>query len=178
MSVIFLAGVHGVGKGFLGTQVAKSLGIEHFTASQLIREEKGRVTWGTDKRVAELDDNQSALVHAVLQRLEAGQDMLLDGHFVLRGASGELVRLAEKVFADLRLSGVVLLAENPVTIAERLMGRDGVVVKPEAIAELAEEESTHAQAVCIALRIPLSLLSFPTVYTLTEAIRPLLKKYS
>lgn len=35
MSVIFLAGVHGVGKGFLGAPVAKDFGVSHFTASQL-----------------------------------------------------------------------------------------------------------------------------------------------
>ena len=46
MSVIFLAGVHGVGKGFLGTPVATSMGITHLTASQLIREEKSKATLG------------------------------------------------------------------------------------------------------------------------------------
>jgi adenylate kinase len=58
MSVIFLAGVHGVGKGFLGAPVANALGISHFTASQLIREEKGQATWGKDKKTFDLDDNQ------------------------------------------------------------------------------------------------------------------------
>lgn len=170
MSVIFLAGVHGVGKGYLGTPVAQSLGMDHCTASQLIREEKGHATWGINKRVADLDDNQSALIGAIKKRLESGQDILLDGHFVLRDASGGMVRLAEKVFADLRLSGVVLLSENAVTIAERLTRRDGVIVNLEAIAELAEEESIHAQTICNALQIPLVRLSFPSVPTLTEAV--------
>ena len=65
MSVIFLAGVHGVGKGFLGTPVANSIGIVHLTASQLIREEKGQATWGIDKKTSDLDDNQLALIRAV-----------------------------------------------------------------------------------------------------------------
>lgn len=51
MSVIFVAGVHGVGKGYIGIPVAVALGINHFTASQLIREEKGRATWGIDKKL-------------------------------------------------------------------------------------------------------------------------------
>ena len=61
MSVIFLSGVHGVGKGFLGAPAARALGMDHLTASQLIREEKGRVTWETDKRVSEVDDNRDLL---------------------------------------------------------------------------------------------------------------------
>lgn len=175
MSVIFLAGVHGVGKGFLGAPVAESLGIDHFTASQLIREEKGRATWGTDKRVMELDDNQSALIRAVRQRRDAGQDILLDGHFVLRGTSGELVRLAKEVFADLQLSGVVLLTEDAELIVERLTGRDGIAVNPESIAELASEESAHASKVCSVLQIPLAVIHKPNVQMLTEVVVQFLK---
>ena len=43
--VIFLAGVHGVGKTFLGKPVAESLGFKHATASDLIREELGGQSW-------------------------------------------------------------------------------------------------------------------------------------
>jgi adenylate kinase len=81
MSVIFLAGVHGVGKGFLGTPVASALGISHLTASQLIREEKGQATWGHDKKTSDLDDNQLALIRAVAQRRLTHPSILLDGHF-------------------------------------------------------------------------------------------------
>jgi len=175
VSVIFLAGVHGVGKGFLGAPVAESLGLNHFTASQLIREEKGRATWGVDKRVAELDDNQSALIRAVRQRREAGRDILLDGHFVLRSSSGELVRLMTEVFADLHLAGVILLTEDPQTIADRLIGRDEMVASTESIVELAAEESAHAHDVCSALQVPLTVLRWPNERTLTEAVTRLLK---
>ena len=86
MSIIFLAGVHGVGKGFLGAPVASSMGIAHLTASQLIRAEKGQVTWGTDKKTSDLDNNQLALIRAVAQRRLTHPAILLDGHFVLRDA--------------------------------------------------------------------------------------------
>ena len=79
---IFLAGAHGVGKTFLGRPVAKRLGLLHATASELIRQERGRATWNTDRRVTEVDENQEALIAAV-QRLSAeGTAVLLDGHFV------------------------------------------------------------------------------------------------
>ena len=170
MSIIFLAGVHGVGKGFLGALVAKSLGMEHLTASRLIKEEKGRETWGADKRVAELDDNQSALIRAVGQLTESGQDILLDGHFVLRGTSGEVVRLAKEVFAALQLAGVVLLTEDAQLITGRLEIRDGTVVSSESISELAAEESAHAREVCSVLRVPLTVLHAPTIQMLTDAV--------
>ena len=108
MSVIFLAGVHGVGKGFLGAPVASSMGVAHLTASQLIREEKGQATWGLDKKTSDLDDNQLALIRAVAQRRLTHPSILLDGHFVLRDAQGVLTPLATSVFKELhfeRLAG-------------------------------------------------------------------------
>lgn len=176
MSVIFLAGVHGVGKGFLGAPVARTLGVDHFTASQLIREEKGHSTWGTDKRVSDFDDNQLALIQAVKKRSGTGKDMLLDGHFVLRAMSGELVPLAKEVFAELQFSAVILLTDDVEVIVGRLLSRDGVVVNPETVNELSASESAHASNVCQTLQVPLVVLHRATVQTLIDVVIQFLKK--
>lgn len=173
MSVIFLAGVHGVGKGFLGTPVANALGISHFTASQLIREEKGQATWGADKKTADLDDNQLALIRAVGQRRLTHPSILLDGHFVLRNAQGVLTPLATTVFKELHLTGVILLTEGENIIASRLAMRDKDTPDVQAISELAEAELTHAQAVCRELGVPLKILNKPTEKSVGNAIKQL-----
>ncbi|MBI3229508.1 MAG: AAA family ATPase [Burkholderiales bacterium] len=174
MSVIFLAGVHGVGKGFLGTPAAQTLGMSHFTASQLIREEKGRATWGQDKKAVDLDDNQQALIRAVALRQSTHNAILLDGHFVLRNAQGILVPLEQKVFAQLQLCGVILLSENTGVIANRLRLRDSVDVKVVEIAELADAEIRHARIVCAELGLPLTVIHAPTEMNLCAAIQALL----
>lgn len=170
MSVIFLAGVHGVGKGFLGTAVAKALEISHFTASQLIREEKGLATWGTDKKTSELGDNQQALIRAVSQRRLIHPSILLDGHFVLRNAQGILTPLAITVFRELHLSGVILLTEESNIIAGRLAMRDKGETNLYAISELAEAESAHVLAVCHELGLPLAVIHAPTEKSVSVAI--------
>jgi len=175
MSVIFLAGVHGVGKGFLGTPVASSLGITHLTASQLIREEKGQATWGTDKKTSDVDDNQLALIRALDQKRLSHHHILLDGHFVLRNAQGVLTPLATKVFKELHLTGIILLTEEANTIASRLTQRDNNAPDLNAISELAEAESTHAQSVCNQLKLPLAVIHSPTLASLSDAVRNLLK---
>ena len=175
MSVIFLAGVHGVGKGFLGEPVANALGISHFTASQLIREEKGQATWGTDKKTSDLDDNQLALVRAVAQRRLTQPNILLDGHFVLRNAQGILTPLATSVFKQLHLTGVILLTEAESVIAARLAQRDKGNPDVQAISELAEAELNHARSVCAELKLPLVTIDSPTLANLTDAARTLLK---
>ncbi len=176
MSVIFLTGVHGVGKGFLGVPAAMSLGMDHCTASQLIREEKGHATWGVQKRVAEIDDNQLALIRAVNRRREVGRNLLLDGHFVLRDTFGNFVRLDKDIFADLRLNGVILLTDSAQVIAERLASRDGIVKKSEDIAELAVEVNSHVVNVCDELSIPMTILHSTNTIILAKAISEMLQK--
>lgn len=171
MSVIFLAGVHGVGKGFLGTPVAKAVGISHFTASQLIREEKGLATWGTDKKTSALDDNQQALIRAVSQRRLIHPSVLLDGHFVLRNAQGNLTALATTVFRELHLTGVILLTEESNIIAGRLAMRDKGETDLYALSELADAESAHARAVCHELGLPLAVIHAPTEKKVSVAIK-------
>jgi adenylate kinase len=175
MKVIFLTGVHGVGKSFLGAQVAKSLNLDHCTASQLIRDEKGHATWGDDKRVTEVDDNQLALIRAVERRRELGKDLLLDGHFVLRDASGQLVKLSKDVFGRLMLTAVVLLTESTQTIADRRFGRDAIKVGTESIIEHAAEVYRHTNEVCTDLRVPLTVLHSANVAKLTEAVDSILQ---
>jgi adenylate kinase len=175
MSLIFLAGVHGVGKGFLGTPVANSMGITHLTASQLIREEKGQATWGNDKKTSDLDDNQLALIRAVAQRRLTHPHILLDGHFVLRDAQGVLTPLAMSVFKELHLSGVILLTETESVIVSRLALRDKVMPNGQAISELAAAELTHAKAVCTELKLRFVEIHAPTLPSLTEAATKLLQ---
>lgn len=173
MSVIFLAGVHGVGKGYLGSLVSGSLDIQHLTASQLIREEKGLASWRRDKAVTDADDNQSALIRALERKRESERTLLLDGHFVLRASNGDVIRLEQGVFADLKLAGAILLCDAPEKIAERLLLRDGVYTSPDSIEVLAAEEEAHAREVCGALGISLKVLVAPTEVCLAEAIRDL-----
>jgi len=173
MRVFFLAGVHGVGKGYLGAPVAKTLGISHCTASHLIREEKGKSTWDNNKKTADLDDNQVALIRAVEHRRSESSDILLDGHFVLRDSAGALVPLEQSVFAAMRLSGVILLTEDVQTIRDRLSVRDGVAKSVMEISELIDAESAHALAVCQAISLPLLVIHSPTESAILDAVRRL-----
>jgi adenylate kinase len=174
MRVILLAGVHGVGKGFLGAPVANLLGFTHLTASQLIREVKGQATWGADKKTSDLDDNQVALVRAVAQSRLTHPSILLDGHFVLRNSLGVLTPLAISVFKELQLSGVILLNEQSSVIASRLAMRDKGTPDVQAISELAEAELAHATAVCNELGLPLAVIYAPTIESLGDAVKKLL----
>ena len=69
----FIAGIHGAGKTHLAKPAAARLAMTYATASQLIRDERGRASWSMSKVVDELAENQAALVAAV-SRVKATGD--------------------------------------------------------------------------------------------------------
>ena len=80
---VFVAGIHGVGKTYVAGRLPPSYGLLHTSASKLIREERALPEWNTDKRVADVDENQVALASAVARYNGKGGRLLLDGHFIL-----------------------------------------------------------------------------------------------
>ncbi len=167
---IFLAGVHGVGKTYLASQLPKTLGLMHTSASKLINEERTMPNWGADKRVSDVNANQVALTAAVQRHNAAGTRLLLDGHFVLLNAQGELTRLGTEVFESLNLDGVVLLEDDPNVIAMRIRERDGREAGIDHIVEFITAERSQAQMVCNELGIPHLILKAPNHDIFAEAI--------
>jgi adenylate kinase len=159
--IIFVAGIHGVGKTYLGGPTANQLGIHHATASQLIREERGLPTWGSDKRVSSVDENQVALISAVRRLRASGQKLLLDGHFVLRTGVGDHTEIDVQVFSDLGISAVVLLEAPPETVLSRLAIRGDASWSIPEVAEFSNREASHACIVASKLGIGISRLNCP-----------------
>lgn len=62
--MIFISGVHGVGKGYFCNLVNKELGIESYTASDLISKGKD-IDFDSNKLVSDIEDNQLYLLAAV-----------------------------------------------------------------------------------------------------------------
>ena len=75
--MIFVTGIHGVGKTFFSQKLATKLGVKSYTASKLISDESSKVT----KKVYDVDTNQKILIRA-LKEIKASQ-YILDGHVCL-----------------------------------------------------------------------------------------------
>ena len=158
----FIAGIHGVGKTYLAKPAAVRMGMTYATASQLIREERGRASWDASKMVDDVASNQAALVAAVTRIKAGGQSLLLDGHFVLRKAVNEHERLPEAAFRDLGCTAVVLLTCSTKVILSRLSGRGDDSWSETEVTSFAHTEADHAAAVCSSLAVPLVTLQAPT----------------
>ncbi len=172
--IIFVAGIHGVGKTYLSGPIASQLGIRHATASQLIREERGLRTWSSDKQVSGIDENQVALISTVQRLRASGQKLLLDGHFVLRAGVGNHTEIDIQVFANLGIGAAILLEAQPETILGRLTSRGDLTWTVHELTAFAEREAAHARHVSSKLGVNLLYLQGPNEAEFLGAVEALL----
>ncbi len=164
--LIFVGGIHGVGKTALSRHLAAMLVAEHVTASALIRAAASAtdvVTAGAGgKAVPDVDANQERLLRGLHAHRTQGtlvpglrRGMLLDGHFCLLDLAGQVTEIPPAVFEAIDPVAVLLVAASPSIVVRRLSERDGGAPPVEMIAAFAARERAHATAVCERLGIPL-----------------------
>jgi adenylate kinase len=171
MRVIFVAGIHAVGKSTACQAVSKEFGIPHFTASQIIRDEKASAIAENSKLVADVDENQQLLLQGVSKRCEGGS-LLLDGHFTIRREPDrEIERIHVDVFRDLRIAGVVLFTDHPEQISKRMLERDQATLPIEMFREHQDAELAHAKFVSETLKRPMVVLHAFDIDNMTKVVK-------
>lgn len=166
---VFVAGIHGVGKTYLASRIPATSGLMHTSASKLIKEVLSLPEWETDKLVADVDRNQLALANAVAKYNAKGTALLLDGHFVLLGKTGESIPLRADVFKTLNLSKVLLIEADPTVVEQRIQNRDGLRRDFDWLAAFMHQERLQAEAICTELNVPLCILESPDVDKFVDA---------
>ena len=149
--IIFVAGVHGAGKGTLCNTVCSILEASTFSCSSLIKQYSSYVEDG--KAVSSVDRNQEALILA-LEDLP-NEKILLDGHFCLISSQGGVFELPYDVFDAIDAKAVILVTCDEKTIRQRLSSRDGNVLSLKVITELQNKERIRALDYCQKNNLPL-----------------------
>lgn len=171
MGVIFVAGVHAVGKTTACSEATQKLGISHFTASGLIKAERSSAIPERGKVVADIEGNQVLLIRGVQRVLADNQcQFLLDGHFTLPNREGRIEPIDIEVFRAIDLDMAIVFHDEPEAIAARLNARDGEKRVPDAIADHQRAELLHARMVAMELGVPLVLLAAFDSMGLIQAI--------
>lgn len=154
--MIFISGVHGVGKSYFCKLLQKRIGVVSFSASTLIADKK-HAAFFPDKKVADIDKNQFYLLEAIRELRESEGEFLLDGHFCLLNKEGAITRVPLDTFTALAPDAIVLLTEDPSIIAHRRQERDGIQHSATDIKAFQDAEVTYAKEVAAKLNIPLKI---------------------
>jgi adenylate kinase len=158
--LIFVAGVHGVGKGYLCKKAIEFCDIEHKSASDLIKENSD-ATLSKDKYTDNVDGNQITLIKALNKYKNKELDLLLDGHFVLLDKEGRIKDIPQETFSGMNIDHVLLISESEDVIKERIRSRDGIEINYN-LKELIEREIQNAIKNTSELKIPFTKLNAPS----------------
>lgn len=159
MGVIFVAGIHAVGKTTACEKASRSLKMPSYTASGLIRTEKESAISEVGKSVADILGNQELLIRGVKKVFKQSiGKIILDGHFTLLKTDGTVEAIPEEVFSALELDAIVVFYDEPISIAERLAKRDSTNADPIDIEDHQCREMDSAHSIADKLNIPFKKL--------------------
>ena len=153
-NIIFIAGIHGVGKTQLCNEICNRLKIEYVNAGELIRRSK-REEATIRKKVGNIHQNQEALILALDDYLKADIFYLLDGHFCLIKEGDKIEKIPASVFEQINPLAVVLLKDNIDAIKGRLAKRDQFNYEFDLLRDLQNIEIEHAENICKIYNLPL-----------------------
>lgn len=157
--VIFVSGVHGVGKTSM-CEVYKTNEMFTFqSAGQLIRAARSQSNIDQSKDVKNIDDNQKLLINAVSNIKNSGKFLLLDGHFAVWDSEHQPTAIDTKVFIELGIDSIITIHDEPQLIAERINTRDEKSsLSADEIDALQKLEIEQASQIARKLNVPLTFL--------------------
>lgn len=152
--IVFLGGIHGVGKNTMCTLLMEQwTEIIHLTASDLIK-------WNeispdvNNKEVNDVNETQNRLISALRGTIEPSKKYILDGHFCLLRPGGEISRVPFETFRAINPCAIAVMTERPSTISKRLSLRNKKDYSVELIRAFQQEEVSWAKEVASKLNIP------------------------
>ena len=150
--MIFVAGIHGVGKTTFSNMLSEKMRIPHYSASKIIASADPAKIYPI-KLVDTIDENQQLLIRGCYEISQREKDYILDGHMCLLDASGQITRIAKEVFFALNITKLIIIECSPEIIQKRLRERNGIFWSLEEINRFQEEEKSYGQYIAKELGI-------------------------
>lgn len=151
--IIFVGGVHGVGKTTICNTIASKFNIQHFSASNLISIEKEEQLL-LNKQVENVAGNQDILVTAIEKYLNSDNWYLLDGHFCLLNKNNEVTKIPYPTYQAICPRAILVLIDEPENIYQRLISRDSIKYELALLRSFQKQEIDYAEYIRDRLNIP------------------------
>ncbi|SFE56826.1 MULTISPECIES: ATP-binding protein [Flavobacterium] len=151
-NIIFIGGIHGVGKGTICNEIALKTGSIHLTASQILKWEE--ISNRDNKLVKNIASTQSRLIKGLENLIRTDEKYLLDGHFCLLNSDGMPSRIDEDTFDQINPKAIGIVIDVVEKIAKRLEARDGKIYDVKVLNELQQMEIEYAKYLSDKYSIP------------------------
>lgn len=151
-NVIFIAGIHGVGKTTICDEVKKRLGIDYYACSNLIEQMDNEILDYDSKKVENIDQTQNILYESIKQNVKE-EKILLDGHFCLLNGVGEISRIPLEIYTKLPITNIILITREPWDIVYSNYDKENYAL--DFIEKFQEEEVSYGIEVAKLLNVTL-----------------------
>ncbi|KIL39596.1 hypothetical protein SD70_18880 [Gordoniibacillus kamchatkensis] len=152
-NIIFIGGVHGVGKTTICNELVSTHQIPAYSASRIISELKNQ-NFPQDKLIPDIDINQALLIEGLKDVKAREKAFILDGHFCLINEKRTVSKIPETVFQQIKPIACIVVSDAVNNIVERLKMRDSIHYEPAFIENFQDEEINHAVFLANNLNIP------------------------
>lgn len=156
-NVIFVGGIHGVGKSTFANQISKKYGIPSYSSSDLISKLKGETFTG--KCTKGITSNQDLLIKAIRKHFLKNETYILDGHFCLLDKENHIEKVPLKTFRQIGIKSLIVLTDEVSRIYERLKLRDNIKYDINLIKRFQDDEINYAKKVSLKLNIPIKFIN-------------------
>lgn len=160
--MIFVGGIHGVGKTTLCKYVEKEFDLSHYSSSALISKLKRKQF--TDKKIANISSNQDFLIEALGNLNLESQEYILDGHFCLLNKDEEIVNIPVETFINLSPNAILLIISPIEKIVQRLYERDNQHYLNSFIDLFQKREIEYSNEIANILEVPWFILDSNATY--------------
>lgn len=155
-NIIFMGGIHGVGKSTTCQHICTHLNIQYLSASQLLRWKDLNAN-SNNKTVEDISYTQDRLISGLQNTIQHDKMYLLDGHYCLLNSNNEVVNIPLSIFKEINPLALNLILGDIKEIKNRLELRDNKPYEIKFLENLQKSELSHAIYLSKALKTPLNI---------------------
>jgi len=158
-NLIFMGGIHGVGKTTICTELSQRYLLSSFSASKIISDVK-KQSFNSNKQITDIDENQDFLIQGIAQLEATSKINIIDGHFCLIDKKNNISRIPEEVFTRLNPILLIVVIDSVSKIIDRLQMRDKLDYTPLFVESFQNEEIKYAKLIAEMLGKQLFIFDF------------------
>ncbi len=168
-NLIFIGGIHGVGKGTICQQISKEFDYIHLSASEVLKWDEISIL--ENKIVENIDLTQDRLIRNLNKIVSKDKNYILDGHFCLLNKKRIAENINEDVFIQINPKIFVIVVDNIKQIKLRLEKRDNQVYDIELLYSFQELELEYSKEISKKLNRPLLIIEKGNINQLKKILK-------